>query len=85
MASTRDMSMAQQRLLISLFHTYDVDNSGRIEKPEFWTICQELHVPSGEADGIFDQLGVDKDGSVTLEEFISGFRDREQQKIPPRK
>uniref|UniRef100_A0A3Q3G561 EF-hand domain-containing protein n=1 Tax=Labrus bergylta TaxID=56723 RepID=A0A3Q3G561_9LABR len=66
----------ERQRLTSLFHTYDVDNSGQIEKNEFFTICQELWVPSQEAEGIFNRLDVDNDGSVTLEEFISGFSER---------
>lgn len=66
----------QERRLSSLFHAYDVDNSGCIEKNEFFTICQELQVSSQEADGIFDRLDVDRDGTVTLEEFIGGFQER---------
>lgn len=75
MASTH-MSEEQERRLSSLFHAYDVDNLGRIEKNEFFTICQELHVSPREADGIFDRLDVDRDGTVTLEEFIGGFQER---------
>uniref|UniRef100_A0A087YM10 RAS and EF-hand domain containing n=1 Tax=Poecilia formosa TaxID=48698 RepID=A0A087YM10_POEFO len=62
--------------LRSLFHIYDVDNSGRIEKNEFSAICQELQVPTEEAESIFSRLDADGDGTVTLEEFLSGFTDR---------
>ncbi|XP_071339223.1 ras and EF-hand domain-containing protein homolog [Trachinotus anak] len=79
MASAKAMSKEENQRLSTLFHAYDVDNSGRIEKHEFTTICQELHVPAQEAEGIFNRLDVDKDGTVTLEEFISGFKERHQE------
>lgn len=72
------MGAEEQRRLSALFHAYDADNSGRIEKNEFFTICQELHVAPQEAEGIFRRLDVDNDGTVTLEEFISGFAGQEQ-------
>lgn len=74
MASTH--AADQERRLSSLFHAYDVDNSGCIEKNEFLTICQELQVSPREADGIFDRLDADRDGTVTLQEFIGGFQER---------
>ncbi|XP_054467499.1 ras and EF-hand domain-containing protein homolog [Anoplopoma fimbria] len=70
------MSAQEQDRLRVLFNAYDVDNSGRIERDEFLTICAELQVSEAEADGIFDRLDVDNDGTVTLLEFISGFHDR---------
>ncbi|XP_029367470.1 ras and EF-hand domain-containing protein [Echeneis naucrates] len=70
------MSEEERDRLRALFKAYDVDNSGRIERTEFLTICAELQVPAAEADRIFDRLDVDKDGTVTLLEFISGFHDR---------
>ncbi|XP_042277479.1 ras and EF-hand domain-containing protein homolog isoform X1 [Thunnus maccoyii] len=74
--SIKGMSAEEQDRLRALFHAYDVDNSGRIERNEFLTICAELQVPAAEADKIFNRLDVDNDGTVTLLEFISGFHDR---------
>ncbi|KAF1389244.1 hypothetical protein PFLUV_G00071430 [Perca fluviatilis] len=68
------MSAEEQDRLRCLFHVYDVDNSGRIERNEFLTICAELQVSVAEADRIFNRLDVDNDGTITLPEFISGFR-----------
>ena len=68
--------MEEQDRLRTLFKTYDADNSGRIERNEFLTICAELQVSAAEADRIFSRLDVDNDGTVTLLEFISGFHDR---------
>uniref|UniRef100_A0A665VH78 RAS and EF-hand domain containing n=1 Tax=Echeneis naucrates TaxID=173247 RepID=A0A665VH78_ECHNA len=74
--AAKGMSEEERDRLRALFKAYDVDNSGRIERTEFLTICAELQVPAAEADRIFDRLDVDKDGTVTLLEFISGFHDR---------
>uniref|UniRef100_A0A3B5LND6 EF-hand domain-containing protein n=1 Tax=Xiphophorus couchianus TaxID=32473 RepID=A0A3B5LND6_9TELE len=63
MASTNKAAEEEQGRLRSLFHTYDVDNSGRIEKDEFSAICQELQVPTDEAESIFSRLDADGDGT----------------------
>ncbi|KAM9392370.1 ras and EF-hand domain-containing protein homolog [Pholidichthys leucotaenia] len=70
------MSAEEQERLRSLFRSYDVDNCGRIERSKFLTICAELQVSAAEANRVFNQLDVDKDGTVTLQEFISSFHDR---------
>ncbi|KAG8011956.1 Ras and EF-hand domain-containing protein, partial [Nibea albiflora] len=74
--SIKGMSSEEQDRLRSLFHAYDADNSGRIERKQFLTICAELQVSAAEADRIFNRLDVDQDGTVTLQEFINGFHDR---------
>ncbi|XP_042186656.1 ras and EF-hand domain-containing protein homolog [Oncorhynchus tshawytscha] len=66
------MGMNRQSLC-SLFHACDVDNSGRIEKDEFFQICSELLVPPTEREHIFSKLDIDRDGKINLTEFISGF------------
>lgn len=68
----------EKKRLTSLFHDYDVDNSGWIDKKEFSNICRELQVPSQEAEDIFNRLDVDKDGTVTMEEFLNGFKDHHE-------
>uniref|UniRef100_A0A8C7MXA2 RAS and EF-hand domain containing n=1 Tax=Oncorhynchus kisutch TaxID=8019 RepID=A0A8C7MXA2_ONCKI len=64
---------ADTRSLCSLFHACDVDNSGRIEKDTFFQICSELLVPPTEREHIFSKLDIDRDGTINLAEFISGF------------
>ncbi|XP_051525909.1 ras and EF-hand domain-containing protein-like isoform X1 [Myxocyprinus asiaticus] len=68
-------SDAQEERLRELFHACDVDHSGSIEKWEFKKICSELHVRTSEIDAIFSRLDTDKDGTITLEEFMDGFQE----------
>ncbi|XP_067268576.1 ras and EF-hand domain-containing protein homolog [Pseudorasbora parva] len=68
-------SDAQKERLLELFHAYDVDHSGRIEKWEFVKICSDLKVRSTEVDAIFSRLDTDKDGAINLEEFMDGFQE----------
>ncbi|KAK7933186.1 hypothetical protein WMY93_004082 [Mugilogobius chulae] len=70
------MSAEERDRLRTLFDAYDVDKSGRIERSEFVTICSELQVSAEEARRIFERLDADGDGSVTLQEFVSGFQQR---------
>ncbi|XP_041082854.1 ras and EF-hand domain-containing protein-like [Polyodon spathula] len=56
-----------------LFHACDANNSGRIEKEEFFSVCLELKVQPAEIESIFAKLDVDRDGSIDFEEFANGF------------
>ncbi|XP_013876253.1 ras and EF-hand domain-containing protein [Austrofundulus limnaeus] len=75
------MSAEERDRLRALFHAYDADNSGRIERNEFLTVCAELRVSEAEADKIFNRLDVDQDGTVTLQEFIRGFHGRHEEDV----
>lgn len=77
------MSAEEQNRLRCLFYAYDVDKSGRIERDEFLTMCEELQVSAAESDRIFHRLDVDQDGTVTLYEFISGFHERYGEDMGP--
>ncbi|KAK1174684.1 ras and EF-hand domain-containing protein-like isoform X2 [Acipenser oxyrinchus oxyrinchus] len=56
-----------------LFHACDANNSGSIEKEEFFSVCAELKVHPAEIECIFTKLDVDRDGSINFEEFANGF------------
>lgn len=77
------MSAQEQQRLRALFDAYDADKSGRIERDEFLTLCEELQVSKKEADRIFNRLDVDSDGTVTLPEFLSGFQGRYGEDMEP--
>ncbi|KAG9337203.1 hypothetical protein JZ751_029683 [Albula glossodonta] len=67
-----EVAVDQGRLRL-LFHACDVNNSGLIEKEEFFKVCSELRVQPGEIETIFSKLDLDRDGSINFEEFTSGF------------
>ncbi|KAI4878132.1 hypothetical protein NFI96_007712 [Prochilodus magdalenae] len=63
-----------QQMLDSLFRSCDADNSGRIEKGEFFRLCSELHVRSEDADAVFSELDADGDGAIDLHDLVKGFQ-----------
>uniref|UniRef100_A0A3Q2XUF3 RAS and EF-hand domain containing n=1 Tax=Hippocampus comes TaxID=109280 RepID=A0A3Q2XUF3_HIPCM len=75
------MSAEERERLRALFDAYDTDQSGSIERDEFFTICTELQVSPSEAERLFNRLDVDKDGTITLPEFISGFHERHRMDV----
>ncbi|KAJ7335571.1 hypothetical protein JRQ81_013512 [Phrynocephalus forsythii] len=60
--------------LRSLFAACDVNGSGRIERDDFGALCAELRLPPAEAEAIFQRLDTDRDGAITFQEFVRGFR-----------
>ncbi|XP_067838308.1 ras and EF-hand domain-containing protein homolog [Heptranchias perlo] len=61
--------------LRALFHTCDVNRSGRIEYDEFFTVCRELQVQESEIASLFDKLDSSRDGSINFREFTEGFQE----------
>lgn len=80
MASARSVIEKEQKRLSLFFHAYDVANLGCVEKEEFATVCQDRHIPSQKADGISNRAHNDKSSRVTLEEFVSGSKERHRDK-----
>ncbi|XP_041651105.1 ras and EF-hand domain-containing protein [Cheilinus undulatus] len=58
-----------------LFSACDVNKSGRIEYEDFTVVCQELNVPDGEIQTLFDKFDADKDGFITYSKFSSRFQE----------
>uniref|UniRef100_W5KVX3 RAS and EF-hand domain containing n=1 Tax=Astyanax mexicanus TaxID=7994 RepID=W5KVX3_ASTMX len=70
-------SGGQSRSIDSLFRSCDSDNSGRIEKGEFFRLCSELQVRTEDAHAIFSKLDMDQDGAINLDDFVKGFQTAE--------
>ncbi|XP_028912085.1 ras and EF-hand domain-containing protein isoform X2 [Ornithorhynchus anatinus] len=60
--------------LRSLFAACDANRSGRLEREEFGSLCAELQVQPADAETIFQRLDADRDGAITFQEFVRGFR-----------
>lgn len=78
MASSKQKQEEKQTHLSTLFHAYDVNNSGRIDEDRFSALCRVLQVASPEAEDLFTHLDQDGDGTVTLGEFLSCFKEPEE-------
>ncbi|XP_073402135.1 ras and EF-hand domain-containing protein [Dendrobates tinctorius] len=60
--------------LRALFLSYDAKRSGRLGREDFSSLCAELRVTTSEVENIFRRLDRDRDGSITFEDFVMGFR-----------
>jgi Ca2+-binding EF-hand superfamily protein len=57
----------------AMFEAVDTDGSGAIDRHEYRTVFAGGRVDPGDLDRGFDELDVDKDGTITLPELLDGF------------
>ncbi|KAM5193955.1 ras and EF-hand domain-containing protein [Mantella aurantiaca] len=60
--------------LRALFLSFDAKRSGRLGRGDFSDLCAELRVSPAEVENIFRRLDTDRDGAITFEDFVMGFR-----------
>ncbi|XP_063769882.1 ras and EF-hand domain-containing protein [Pseudophryne corroboree] len=77
MEETEDLSR-----LRALFLSFDAKRSGRLGRGDFSTLCAELRVSPSEVEKIFRRLDTDRDGSITFEDFVMGFRGARGVQLP---
>ncbi|XP_034542539.1 ras and EF-hand domain-containing protein isoform X2 [Notolabrus celidotus] len=58
-----------------LFSACDMNKSGKIEYEDFTVVCQELNVPEGQIQTLFDKFDADQDGYITYSKFSSRFQE----------
>ncbi|XP_069817894.1 ras and EF-hand domain-containing protein [Dendropsophus ebraccatus] len=69
MEEKEDVSRLRARFL-----SYAAERSGRLGRDDFTSLCTELRVSPAEVENIFRRLDRDRDGSITFEDFVMGFR-----------
>ncbi|KAM4809715.1 ras and EF-hand domain-containing protein [Rhinophrynus dorsalis] len=68
--------------LRALFLSFDPKRCGRLERGDFSSLCKELKVSPSETETIFRRLDTDRDGSITFEDFVMGFRGAKGPQLP---
>ncbi|XP_077105105.1 ras and EF-hand domain-containing protein [Ranitomeya variabilis] len=68
--------------LRALFLSYDAKRSGRLGREDFSSLCAELRVTPSEVENIFRRLDRDRDGCITFEDFVMGFRGSQGLQVP---
>ncbi|KAM7439153.1 hypothetical protein ABFA07_011420 [Porites harrisoni] len=57
-----------------IFHAWDLDENGFIDKNELASCCSELNLTSEQLDTLFKELDVDRDDQISLLDFSNGFQ-----------
>ena len=72
--------LLQEEIIRNVFHKYDKDNSGYLEKDEFVSAWMDV-LPEAEeifnrevVEKIFERMDINDDGSIDLEEFKEARR-----------
>lgn len=73
---------AELSRLRALFLSFDAKRSGRLGRGDFSELCAELRVSPAEVENIFRRLDTDRDGAITFEDFVMGFRGAKESREP---
>ena len=57
-----------------IFHAWDLDENGFIDKNELACCCSELSLTSEQLDSLFGELDVDGDKKISPLDFSKGFQ-----------
>ncbi|CBN73858.1 Putative sodium calcium exchanger [Ectocarpus siliculosus] len=63
-----------EKLLRPFFDKYDDDNSGQLDRGEFWSVFHDLqeHVQTSELNAIFEKIDTDQSDQIDFDEFVTG-------------
>ena len=57
-----------------IFHAWDLDENGFIDKKELARCCSDLDLTGEQLNSLFDELDVDGDKKISLLDFSNGFQ-----------
>jgi len=71
------LSQEQLDIITNIFHQFDKNKNGSIDRGELKTFCLALNNQLGNAEfcDIFKEFDYDKSGFITLNEFIKSLCD----------
>jgi Ca2+-binding EF-hand superfamily protein len=64
----------EKQYLIEVFKALDSNGDGIIQRAELDRVLKESGFTRQEADELFKYVDVDKDGKISLQEFLKGFQ-----------
>ncbi len=68
-----------------LFNACDLNNSGFIEREDLANLCADLDLEDQELDDVFQELDRNRDGRISVTEFVKGYESVQRMFTRPRK